>query len=307
MENIEILERLRNYDFFKDIDYTNEFADRLEKFLIMVIKLKKFEFKNGKLLNYDTIKELLKIKSIKMKRSKIACRKLNLQKKVINNIETLKWRILDDLNVFFKKENIEFDFIKEKDTDINEFKNNEFNNNELLNLIKILRKYSFYKVKTNSLEEEFADRLEKFLILARKTKLFVIKGINRNLSYQMSKKLLKQKNISMKRNFYSGSLSNKMLNEIESLKYQILNDLNVIFKKENIIFELINKENLNEIYKEIDKKFKTLFLRLDNVPENEYKDIINYAFDKGYKLNNFSKFETMEKTLETRATFELDR
>lgn len=34
---------------------------------------------------------------------------------------------------------------------------------------------------------------------------------------------------------------------------------------------------------------------------------INYAFDKGYKLNNFSKFETMEKTLETRATFELDR
>lgn len=307
MENIEILERLRNYDFFKDIDYTNEFADRLEKFLIMVIKLKKFEFKNGKLLNYETIKELLKIKNIKIKRSKIACGKLHLQRKLLKNTETLKWRILDDLNIFFKKENIEFDFIKEKDTDINEFNNNKFNNDELLNLIKILRKYSFYKVKTNSLEEEFADRLEKFLILVRKTKLFAIKGINRNLTYQMSKKLLKQKNISMKRNFYSGSLSNKILKEIGSLKYQILNDLNVIFKKENIIFELINKENLNEIYKEIDKKFKTLFLRLDNVPENEYKDIINYAFDKGYKLNNFSKFETMEKTLETRATFELDR
>ena len=179
MENIEILERLRNYDFFKDIDYTNEFADRLEKFLIMVIKLKRFEFKNGKLLNYDTIKELLKIKNIKIKRSKIACGKLHLQRKLLKNIETLKWRILDDLNVFFKKE--------------------------------------------------------------------------------------------------------------------------------NIVFELISKENLNENYKEIDKEFKTLFLRLDNVPENEYKNIINYAFDKGYKLKNFSKFETMEKTLETRATFELDR
>lgn len=40
IEIIEILERLRGYEFLKEIDYTNEFKDRLEKFIIFAVKEK---------------------------------------------------------------------------------------------------------------------------------------------------------------------------------------------------------------------------------------------------------------------------
>ena len=44
MENIEILERLRGYDFFR-INLKYEYEERLEKFLILASKIKSFNQK----------------------------------------------------------------------------------------------------------------------------------------------------------------------------------------------------------------------------------------------------------------------
>ena len=61
MENIEILERLRGYDFFR-INLKYEYEERLEKFLILASKINKFQLENGNFLNYEIIKKLLKKK-----------------------------------------------------------------------------------------------------------------------------------------------------------------------------------------------------------------------------------------------------
>ena len=114
MRNDEILERLRNYNFFQRIDLKNEYEDRLERFLIMVGRSQKFQLENGNKINYPIIKKLLKKKNIDMKRDEHEYNKHKIQLFVEKNIDSLKWRILDDLNVIFKTEKIKFCFIKEK-------------------------------------------------------------------------------------------------------------------------------------------------------------------------------------------------
>ena len=114
MKNNEILERLRNYNFFQRIDLKNEYEDRLERFLIMVGRSQKFQLENGNKINYSIIKKLLKKKNIDMKRDEHEYNKHKIQLFVEKNINSLKWRILDDLNVIFKTEKIKFCFIKEK-------------------------------------------------------------------------------------------------------------------------------------------------------------------------------------------------
>ena len=108
MKNNEILERLRNYNFFQRIDLKNEYEDRLERFLIMVGRSQKFQLENGNKINYSIIKKLLKKKNIDMKRDEHEYNKHKIQLFVEKNINSLKWRILDDLNVIFKTEKIQY-------------------------------------------------------------------------------------------------------------------------------------------------------------------------------------------------------
>lgn len=170
MENIEILERLRGYDFFR-INLKYEYEERLEKFLILASKINKFQLENGNLLNYEIIKKLLKKKNLRMVRDESAFRKLKLQEIVKENISTMKWRILDDLNAIFREDNIKFCFNKNFSDEQIEEQPKEFDKVKIENYLKILRFYTFNKVKTD-LFEEYEDRLGRLLLLAKKVKSY---------------------------------------------------------------------------------------------------------------------------------------
>lgn len=397
MKNNEILERLRNYNFFQRLDLKNEYEDRLERFLIMVGRSQKFQLENGNKINYSIIKKLLKKKNIDMKRDEHEYNKHKIQLFVEKNIDSLKWRILDDLNVIFKTEKIKFCFIKEKNdtttkktetkipkitiskrlekynfpiksigifenykellenflivtaksnlfklqrtnedltysvikfllskkcipikinpfeynfkgipkniydnleslkynmlSDLNEifdkediefsFKNNRIDNinnkkvdiEEIKRIVNILRKYNFKNI-SNDLIKEFQERLEKFLILVRKTKLFQIKETKEPITFEIANMLMKKKNLTLMKNkkeFQNGGLQEKFLNELDVKKHQILNDLNFIFKKDNIEFELVTERIINNT----------------NTNNEELKDIISILdeFDFCHKKN----------------------
>ena len=321
MERIEMLEKLRDYDFFRRINYEKEFEDRLEKLLIMASKTKIFQLKNGEKLSYETIVKLLKKKNIEISKNKREVGKLKIQNTVMSNIESLKIRILNDLNEIFNEDEIEF-IIDETVNSINEEEVIKINNKNMLliKMLNILKKYPFKKISKTP-KKAFRERLEKLLIMASKSKLIGIKGID-NFNYEVIFYLLEKKEIKMqmkKSEYKSRVYSSK----VELQKYEIVNDLNFIFKNENIEFCLIGEEeynseekrneklnsklianNLPKLYEEINKNYKTLFLNLDNIPENKYQNLINYVNEKGYRLKIFSKIQVAENKIETRVIFE---
>lgn len=270
MENIEILERLRGYDFFR-INLKYEYEERLEKFLILASKINKFQLENGNFLNYEIIKKLLKKKNVRMVRDESAFRKLKLQEIVKENIPTIKWRILDDLNAIFREDNIKFCFNKNFSDEQIEEQPKEFDKVKIENYLKILRFYTFNKVKTD-LFEEYEDRLGRLLLLAKKSKS--IKFIDENkeeqeLNYETVVSLMACKNLTLqmsrikfKQN--SSFSSNSYLATSESYKKRIVNDLNTIFKEENIVFEL-DESKAKEVVEEseVPKKKKTISERLE--------------------------------------------
>lgn len=270
MENIEILERLRGYDFFR-INLKYEYEERLEKFLILASKINKFQLENGNLLNYEIIKKLLKKKNLRMVRDESAFRKLKLQEIVKENISTMKWRILDDLNAIFREDNIKFCFNKNSSNDLIEEPHKEFDKAKIENYLKILRFYTFNKVKTG-LFEEYEDRLGRLLLLAKKSKAIKFIDENneeQNLNYETVVSLMEKKDLSLqmsrikfKQN--SSFSSNSYLATSESYKKRIINDLNTIFKEENIVFEL-NESKEKEVIEEteVPKKKQTISERLE--------------------------------------------
>ena len=270
MENIEILERLRGYDFFR-INLKYEYEERLEKFLILASKINKFQLENGNLLNYEIIKKLLKKKNLRMVRDESAFRKLKLQEIVKENISTMKWRILDDLNAIFREDNIKFCFNKNFSDEQIEEQPKEFDKVKIENYLKILRFYTFNKVKTG-LFEEYEDRLGRLLLLAKKSKAIKFIDENneeQNLNYETVVSLMEKKDLSLqmsrikfKQN--SSFSSNSYLATSESYKKRIINDLNTIFKEENIIFELDESKNKEVIEEtEVPKKKQTISERLE--------------------------------------------
>ena len=270
MENIEILERLRGYDFFR-INLKYEYEERLEKFLILASKINKFQLENGNLLNYEIIKKLLKKKNLRMVRDESAFRKLKLQEIVKENISTMKWRILDDLNAIFREDNIKFCFNKNFSDEQIEEQPKEFDKVKIENYLKILRFYTFNKVKTD-LFEEYEDRLGRLLLLAKKSKAIKFIDENneeQNLNYETVVSLMEKKDLSLqmsrikfKQN--SSFSSNSYLATSESYKNRIIDDLNTIFKEENIIFEL-DESKAKEVVEESDipKKKQTISERLE--------------------------------------------
>lgn len=270
MENIEILERLRGYDFFR-INLKYEYEERLEKFLILASKINKFQLENGNLLNYEIIKKLLKKKNVRMVRDESAFRKLKLQEIAKENISTIKWRILDDLNAIFREDNIKFCFNKNSSNDIIEEPNKEFDKAKIENYLKILRFHTFNKIKTG-LFEEYEDRLGRLLLLAKKSK--VIKFIDENkeeqeLNYETVVSLMEKKGLTLqmskiKFNQNSSLSSDSYLATSESYKKRIVNDLNTIFKEENIIFEFDENKSKEVIEEsEVPKKKQTISERLE--------------------------------------------
>ena len=269
MENIEILERLRGYDFFR-INLKYEYEERLEKFLILASKINKFQLENGNLLNYEIIKKLLKKKNLRMVRDESAFRKLKLQEIVKENISTMKWRILDDLNAIFREDNIKFCFNKNFSDEQIEEQPKEFDKVKIENYLKILRFYTFNKVKTG-LFEEYEDRLGRLLLLAKKSKAIKFIDENneeQNLNYETVVSLMEKKDLSLqmsrikfKQN--SSFSSNSYLATSESYKKRIINDLNTIFKEENIVFELDESKKNEVIEDEVPKKKQTISERLE--------------------------------------------
>lgn len=248
MENNEILERLRGYNFFK-INFKYEYEERLEKFLILASKTNKFQLENGNLLNYEIIKKLLKKKNVRMVRDIEAFRKLKLQEIVKENLATIKWRILDDLNAIFREDNLKFSFNKNSSDEIIEEQPSNLDKTKIENHLEILRYYYFNKVKTG-LVEEYEDRLGRLLLLAKKSKS--IKFIDEDkeeqeLNYETVVSLMEKKGLTLqmskiKFNQNSSLSMDSYLATSETYKNRIIKDLNKIFEEENISFELIKQE-----------------------------------------------------------------
>ena len=248
MENNEILERLRGYNFFK-INFKYEYEERLEKFLILASKTNKFQLENGNLLNYEIIKKLLKKKNVRMVRDIEAFRKLKLQEIVKENLATIKWRILDDLNAIFREDNLKFSFNKNSSDEIIEEQPSNLDKTKIENHLEVLRYYYFNKVKTG-LVEEYEDRLGRLLLLAKKSKS--IKFIDEDkeeqeLNYETVVSIMEKKGLSLqmskiKFNQNSSLSMDSYLATSESYRNRIAKDLNKIFEDENITFELIKQE-----------------------------------------------------------------
>lgn len=248
MENNEILERLRGYNFFK-INFKYEYEERLEKFLILASKTNKFQLENGNLLNYEIIKKLLKKKNVRMVRDIEAFRKLKLQEIVKENLATIKWRILDDLNAIFREDNLKFSFNKNSSDEIIEEQPSNLDKTKIENHLEVLRYYYFNKVKIG-LVEEYEDRLGRLLLLAKKSKS--IKFIDEDkeeqeLNYETVVSLMEKKGLTLqmskiKFNQNSSLSMDSYLATSESYRNRIAKDLNKIFEDENITFELIKQE-----------------------------------------------------------------
>lgn len=248
MENNEILERLRGYNFFK-INFKYEYEERLEKFLILASKTNKFQLENGNLLNYEIIKKLLKKKNVRMVRDNDAFRKLKLQEIVKENLATIKWRILDDLNAIFREDNLKFSFNKNFSDEIIEEQPSNLDKTKIENHLEVLRYYYFNKVKTG-LVEEYEDRLGRLLLLAKKSKS--IKFIDeykeeQELNYETVVSLMEKKGLilqmsKIKFNQNSSLSMDSYLATSETYKNRIIKDLNKIFEDENITFELIKQD-----------------------------------------------------------------
>lgn len=258
MERIEMLEKLRDYDFFKGIDYTNEFEDRLEKFIIFAGRTRKFQLENGNELNYTIVKKMLNKKNILIKIDENSFYKYKLDEYAKVNVDSIKWRILDDLNIIFKDENIKFTFNK------NSFSSNLklfFEENQITEKVdrekkvpitKRLDKYKFpisVATQNSGIYEEYREKLEKFLIVVAKSNLFIVKETKEPITYHTVKYLLSKKGISYnvrEEEFNSKSLtgiSSYISNNLDILKNEMLEDLNIIFESKKIEFDFATNKD----------------------------------------------------------------
>lgn len=296
MENIEILERLRGYDFFKGIDYTNEFEDRLEKFIIFAGRTRKFQLENGNELNYTIVKKMLNKKNILIKIDETSFYKYKLDEYAKVNVDSIKWRILDDLNIIFKDENIKFTFNK------NSFSSNLklfFEENQItekvdrekkIPITKRLDKYKFpisVATQNSGIYEEYREKLEKFLIVVAKSNLFIVKETKEPITYHTVKYLLSKKGISYnvrEEEFNSKSLigiSSYISNNLDILKNEMLEDLNAIFESKKIEFDFaINKDkySVNKMQTDLILLRDYNFFKVKTGLKEEFEDRLGRLF-----------------------------
>lgn len=265
-DKLTITERLGKYKI--PVDSTGIFEiyrETLEKFLIAVAKTHLFILKKTKEeLTYPIIKNLLSKKCLVMKSDKFdfSLKKLsNISKFMSDNLNSLKTDILKDLNIIFDKEDIEFSIIEKTEENVvqelkeqnvveEKYSNKELNKesyvdkeNKLEYFVSLLKKYPFRNVRMG-LNKEYADRLEKLLIFSGKSKMIMVKNLKQLIDYEVALSLLKKKGLKMqsdKRTFINGQLSNSGLNRLKTQKYEIIKDLNIIYKNEEIEFCLVDE------------------------------------------------------------------
>lgn len=295
MENIEILERLRGYDFFKGIDYTNEFEDRLEKFIIFAGRTRKFQLENGNELNYTIVKKMLNKKNILIKIDENSFYKYKLDEYAKVNIDSIKWRILDDLNIIFKDENIKFTFNKSFLSNLKSF----FEENQITEKVdrekkvpitKRLDKYKFpisVATQNSGIYEEYREKLEKFLIVVAKSNLFIVKETKEPITYHTVKYLLNKKGITYnvrEEEFNSKSLigiSSYISNNLDILKNEMLEDLNAIFESKKIEFDFaINKDkySVNKMQTDLILLRDYNFFKVKTGLKEEFEDRLGRLF-----------------------------
>lgn len=295
MENIEILERLRGYDFFKGIDYTNEFEDRLEKFIIFAGRTRKFQLENGNELNYTIVKKMLNKKNILIKIDENSFYKYKLDEYAKVNVDSIKWRILDDLNIIFKDENIKFTFNKSFSSNLKLF----FEENQIVEKVdkekkipvtKRLDKYKFpisVATQNSGIYEEYKEKLEKFLIVVAKSNLFIVKETKEPITYHTVKYLLSKKGISYnvrEEDFNSKSLtgiSSYISNNLDILKDEMLEDLNAIFESKKIEFDFaINKDkySVNKMQTDLILLRDYNFFKVKTGLKEEFEDRLGRLF-----------------------------
>lgn len=295
MENIEILERLRGYDFFKGIDYTDEFEDRLEKFIIFAGRTRKFQLENGNELNYTIVKKMLNKKNILIKIDENSFYKYKLDEYAKVNIDSIKWRILDDLNIIFKDENIKFTFNKSFLSNLKSF----FEENQITEKVdrekkvpitKRLDKYKFpisVATQNSGIYEEYREKLEKFLIVVAKSNLFIVKETKEPITYHTVKYLLNKKGITYnvrEEEFNSKSLigiSSYISNNLDILKNEMLEDLNAIFESKKIEFDFaINKDkySVNKMQTDLILLRDYNFFKVKTGLKEEFEDRLGRLF-----------------------------
>ena len=295
MENIEILERLRGYDFFKGIDYTNEVEDRLEKFIIFAGRTRKFQLENGNELNYTIVKKMLNKKNILIKIDENSFYKYKLDEYAKVNIDSIKWRILDDLNIIFKDENIKFTFNKSFLSNLKSF----FEENQITEKVdrekkvpitKRLDKYKFpisVATQNSGIYEEYREKLEKFLIVVAKSNLFIVKETKEPITYHTVKYLLNKKGITYnvrEEEFNSKSLigiSSYISNNLDILKNEMLEDLNAIFESKKIEFDFaINKDkySVNKMQTDLILLRDYNFFKVKTGLKEEFEDRLGRLF-----------------------------
>lgn len=270
-KKISITKRLDKYKFPISVATQNsgiyeEYREKLEKFLIVVAKSNLFIVKETKEpITYHTVKYLLSKKGISynVREEEFNSKSLTgISSYISNNLDILKNEMLEDLNIIFESKKIEFDFATNKD---------KYPVNKMQTDLILLRDYNFFKVKTG-LKEEFEDRLGRLFAIAKNTKIIVYKtskyDITKNeLSYNNIVSLMKKKGLKFQMSEIkfgqSTTLGKTITENFDTMKYKILNDLNTIFKEENIIFELDESKSKEVIEDEVPKKKQTISERLE--------------------------------------------
>lgn len=270
-KKIPITKRLDKYKFPISVATQNsgiyeEYREKLEKFLIVVAKSNLFIVKETKEpITYHTVKYLLSKKGISynVREEEFNSKSLTgISSYISNNLDILKNEMLEDLNIIFESKKIEFDFATNKD---------KYPVNKMQTDLILLRDYNFFKVKTG-LKEEFEDRLGRLFAIAKNTKIIVYKtskyDITKNeLSYNNIVSLMKKKGLKFQMSeikFGQSTTLGKTISEnFDTMKYKILNDLNTIFKEENIVFELDESKKNEVIEDEVPKKKQTISERLE--------------------------------------------
>lgn len=94
--------------------------------------------------------------------------------------------------------------------------------------------------------------------------MIMVKNLKQLIDYEVALSLLKKKGLKMqsdKRTFINGHLSDSGLNRLKTQKYEIIKDLNIIYKNEEIEFCLVDETD-NSIH---------------NTPKNEVKNQVELS------------------------------
>ena len=107
---MDLLEKLRTYKF-RSVDKKNEMEDLTEKFFIALAKTKIFTIVGvGREIDYTILYRLLRLKGITLHTDEIAFKKLKLQKFIKDNLENMKYEMLELANRLFEEEKLRFCF-----------------------------------------------------------------------------------------------------------------------------------------------------------------------------------------------------